>query len=88
MTLNADHLSRRLSWRGILAGLVMGVVTTLTIVALGAVITALTGLTLTGVGIAAAIWTWSANGRCSAARSSTAPPSCTRPRPRGCSAWR
>lgn len=57
MTLNADHLSRRLSWRGILAGLVMGVVTTLSIVALGAVITALTGLTLTGVGIAAAIWT-------------------------------
>ena len=57
MTLNTDHLSRRLSWSGILAGLVMGVVTTLTIIALGTVITALTGLSLTGVGIAAAIWT-------------------------------
>lgn len=57
MTLNADHLSRRLSWRGILAGLVMGTVTTLSIVALGTVITAVTGITLSGVGIAAAIWT-------------------------------
>ncbi|MDO4245743.1 MAG: hypothetical protein Q4C89_06955 [Deinococcus sp.] len=56
MTLNADRLSQRLSWRGILAGLVMGVVTTLTLIALGTVITALTGLSLTGVGIAAAIW--------------------------------
>ncbi|MGX9687066.1 hypothetical protein ACTQ9L_07965 [Deinococcus wulumuqiensis] len=57
MTLNTDRLSRRLSWSGILAGLVMGVVTTLSIIALGTVITALTGLSLTGVGIAAAIWT-------------------------------
>jgi len=56
MTLNTDQLSRRLSWSGILAGLVMGVVTTLTIIALGTVITALTGLTLSGVGIAAVIW--------------------------------
>lgn len=57
MTLNADALSHRLSWRGVFAGLVMGLVSTLTIVALGTVITALTGLTLSGVGIAAAIWT-------------------------------
>lgn len=56
MTLNADTLSRRLSWRGVIAGLVMGLVSTLTVVALGLVITALTGLTLSGVGIAAAIW--------------------------------
>ena len=56
MTLNADHLSRRLSWRGVVAGLVMGLVTTLTLVSLGTVITALTGLSLSGVGIAAAIW--------------------------------
>ena len=56
MTLNTDQLSRRLSWSGILAGLVMGVVTTLTIIALGTLITALTGLTLSGVGIAAVIW--------------------------------
>lgn len=55
-TLNADRLSQRLSWRGVIAGLVMGLVSTLTIIALGAVITALTGVTLTGVGIAAAIW--------------------------------
>lgn len=55
MTLNPDRLSQRLSWRGILAGLVMGVVTTLTLIALGTVITALTGLSLTGVGIAAAV---------------------------------
>lgn len=57
MTLNTDMLSRRLSWRGVLAGLVMGLVTTLTIIALGLVITALTGITLTGTGIQAAIWT-------------------------------
>ncbi|WP_295816569.1 hypothetical protein [uncultured Deinococcus sp.] len=56
MTLNADTLSHRLSWRGVFAGMVMGLVTTLTIVALGTVITALTGLTLSGVGIAAGIW--------------------------------
>ncbi|MDV6376314.1 hypothetical protein [Deinococcus arenicola] len=57
MTLNADALSHRLSWRGIIAGLVVGLVSTLTIIALGTVITALTGLTLSGVGFAAAIWT-------------------------------
>lgn len=57
MTLNTDTLSRRLSWRGILAGLVMGLVSTLTIIALGLVITALTGITLTGTGIQALIWT-------------------------------
>lgn len=57
MTLNRDFLSHRLSWRGIIAGLVMGLVSTLTVIALGLIITALTGLTLTGVGIAAAIWT-------------------------------
>ncbi|MFT2720481.1 hypothetical protein ACMT4L_10805 [Deinococcus sp. A31D244] len=34
----------------------MGLVTTFTLLALGTVITALTGLTLSGVGIAAAIW--------------------------------
>lgn len=56
MTLNADRLSQRLSWRGIIAGLVMGLVTTLSIVVLGTVITAVTGLTLSGVGVAAAIW--------------------------------
>ncbi|GGM08820.1 hypothetical protein [Deinococcus aerophilus] len=55
--LNRDPLSHRLSWRGIIAGLVMGLVSTLTVIALGLIITALTGLTLTGVGIAAAIWT-------------------------------
>ncbi|GAA5533997.1 hypothetical protein [Deinococcus aluminii] len=57
MTLNADRRSHRLHWGGILAGLVMGLVSTLTIVALGTVITALTGLTLTGTGIAAGLWT-------------------------------
>ncbi|GGO41054.1 hypothetical protein [Deinococcus humi] len=57
MILNADALSHRLSWRGVLAGLLVGLVSTLTIIALGTVITALTGLTLSGVGIAAAIWT-------------------------------
>ncbi|MEF2279470.1 hypothetical protein V3W47_14295 [Deinococcus sp. YIM 134068] len=57
MTLNTDRLSRRLSWRGVLAGLVMGLVSTLTILALGLVITALTGITLTGTGIQAGIWT-------------------------------
>ena len=57
MTLNTDRLSHRLSWPGVLAGLVMGLVSTLTIIALGTVITALTGLTLTGTGIQAGIWT-------------------------------
>ncbi len=57
MTLNVDRLSRQLSWRGVLAGLVMGTVTTLSIMALGTVITAVTGLSLSGVGIAAIIWT-------------------------------
>ncbi|WP_216317612.1 hypothetical protein [Deinococcus aestuarii] len=57
MTLNTDRLSHRLSWPGIFAGLVLGFVTTLTILALGLVITALTGITLTGTGIQAAIWT-------------------------------
>ncbi|CAM4117039.1 hypothetical protein [Deinococcus marmoris] len=57
MTLNRDFNSHRLSWRGIIAGLVVGLVSTLTIIALGLVITALTGLSLSGVGIAAAIWT-------------------------------
>ncbi|MDL2345260.1 hypothetical protein QOL99_14045 [Deinococcus sp. MIMF12] len=57
MTLNTDRLSRRLSWRGVLAGVVLGLVTTLTVLALGLVITALTGITLTGTGIQAAIWT-------------------------------
>ena len=53
---NRDFLSHRLSWRGVIAGLVVGVVVQLTLIALGLVITALTGITLTGVGIAAAIW--------------------------------
>lgn len=57
MTLNTDPLSHRLSWRGILAGVVLGLVTTLSIIALGLVITALTGITLTGTGIQAGIWT-------------------------------
>ncbi|BDP41548.1 hypothetical protein DAETH_15170 [Deinococcus aetherius] len=57
MTLNTDRNSHRLSWRGVFAGLVLGLVTTLTILALGLVITALTGITLTGTGIQAAIWT-------------------------------
>lgn len=57
MTLNTDMLSHRLSWRGVLAGVVVGLISTLTIVALGLVITALTGITLTGTGIQAAIWT-------------------------------
>ncbi|MDV6374902.1 hypothetical protein [Deinococcus arenicola] len=57
MTLNRDTNSHRLSWRGVLAGLVVGLVSTLSIIALGVVITALTGLSLSGVGIAAAIWT-------------------------------
>ncbi|CAM4015079.1 hypothetical protein [Deinococcus frigens] len=57
MTLNRDFNSHRLSWRGIIAGLVVGLVSTLTIIALGVIITALTGLSLSGVGIAAAIWT-------------------------------
>lgn len=57
MTLNRDLNSHRLSWRGVLAGLVVGLVSTLTIIALGVIITALTGLSLSGVGIAAAIWT-------------------------------
>lgn len=56
MTLNADALSRRLSWSGILAGMVMGLVATLATVALGTIITALTGITLSGVGIAALVW--------------------------------
>ena len=53
---NRDFLSHRLGWRGIIAGLVVGVVVQFTLIALGTVITALTGITLTGVGIAAAIW--------------------------------
>lgn len=57
MTLNTDTLSHRLSWRGVLAGVVLGLVTTLSIIALGLVITALTGITLTGSGIQAGIWT-------------------------------
>lgn len=57
MTFRADPTSRRLSWRGILAGWVVGLVTTLSLVALGAAITSWTGVTLTGVGIAAALWT-------------------------------
>lgn len=57
MTLNTDTLSHPIRWRGILAGVVMGLVTTLTIIALGLVITALTGITLTGTGIQAGIWT-------------------------------
>ena len=48
--------SHRLSWPGIFAGLVVGLVVQLTLIALGTVITALTGITLSGVGIAAAIW--------------------------------
>ncbi len=51
-----DFLSHRLSWRGIFAGLVVGLVVQLTLIALGTAITALTGLTLSGVGIAAVIW--------------------------------
>lgn len=56
MTLNPDLRSRHLSMKGILAGWVVGLVTTLTLLALGTAITALTGITLSGVGIAAAIW--------------------------------
>ncbi|WP_420597028.1 hypothetical protein [Deinococcus sp.] len=53
---NRDFLSHRLSWRGIFAGLVVGLVVQLTLIALGTAITALTGITLSGVGIAAVIW--------------------------------
>ncbi|AWN23977.1 hypothetical protein DKM44_12680 [Deinococcus irradiatisoli] len=53
---NRNFLSHRLSWRGVIAGLVVGLVVQLTLIALGTVITALTGITLTGVGIAAAVW--------------------------------
>lgn len=56
MTLNTDTLSRPLRWGGVFAGVVMGLVTTFTILALGLVITALTGITLTGTGIQAIIW--------------------------------
>ena len=48
MTLYTNPHSRRISWSGILAGLVMGLVTTMAILALGAIITALTGITLAG----------------------------------------
>lgn len=57
ITNRADPTSRRLSWSGLLAGLVLGLVVTMSLLALGAAITALTGITLTGIGIAAAIWT-------------------------------
>ncbi len=53
---NRDFLSHRLSWRGVVAGLVVGLVVQLTLIAVGTVITALTGITLSGVGIAAAVW--------------------------------
>jgi hypothetical protein len=53
---NRDVFSHRLNWAGILAGLVVGLVVQLTLIALGTAITALTGITLTGVGIAALIW--------------------------------
>lgn len=56
MTLYTNPHSRRISWSGILAGLVMGLVTTMAILALGAIITALTGITLSGTGIQALIW--------------------------------
>ena len=56
MTLHTDPRSTRLRWSGILAGLVMGAVTTMTLLALGTVITALTGITLSGTGIQALIW--------------------------------
>ncbi|WP_034384381.1 hypothetical protein [Deinococcus sp. YIM 77859] len=57
MTLNTDTLSHPLRWGGVFAGVVMGIVTTFTILALGLVITALTGITLTGTSIQALIWT-------------------------------
>ena len=38
MTLYTDPRSRRLSWSGILAGLVMGAVSTMTMLALGTVV--------------------------------------------------
>lgn len=53
---NRDFLSHRLSWRGVFAGLAVGLVVQLTLIALGTAITALTGITLSGVGIAAIIW--------------------------------
>ncbi len=53
---NRDFLSHRLSWPGIFAGLAVGLVVQLTLIALGTAITALTGITLSGVGIAAVIW--------------------------------
>lgn len=53
---NRDFFSHRLNWAGVLAGLVVGLVVQLTLIALGTAITALTGLTLSGVGIAAVIW--------------------------------
>ena len=57
MTMTSRNMfSHRLSWRGVIAGLVVGLVVQLTLIALGLVITALTGITLSGVGIAAAIW--------------------------------
>lgn len=56
MTLYTDPRSRRLRWSGILAGLVMGAVSTMTMLALGTVITSLTGITLSGTGIQALIW--------------------------------
>ena len=51
-----DPFSHRLSWAGVIAGIVVGLVVQLTLIALGTVITALTGITLSGIGIAAAIW--------------------------------
>ena len=56
MTLYTDPRSRRLRWSGILAGLVMGAVSTMTMLALGTVVTSLTGITLSGTGIQALIW--------------------------------
>ncbi|UFA50913.1 hypothetical protein [Deinococcus radiophilus] len=56
MTLYTDPRSQRLRWSGILAGLVMGAVTTMSLLALGTVVTSLTGLSLTGTGIQALIW--------------------------------
>ncbi|MFC6591092.1 hypothetical protein ACFP81_02970 [Deinococcus lacus] len=56
MTLNENPNSSRFRWSGILAGLVMGAVTSLTVMGVGAVITSLTGQSLTGTGIQALIW--------------------------------
>lgn len=51
------HCKSKISWSGIIAGLLVGLVTFLATVNVGALITALLPLDLTGTGIAALIWT-------------------------------